>query len=245
MGSAVAGPTDAFAPALTLPEHELAAAVTVEANLAPIEVGHPLSLAPDLWFAPTANLTLGVIHSEASIDRVPVFFEPGESICVRLESVLCPRRYHGSGFDTLYELRRGELEVAAHARLLIRDLGPIKPAVTLGATLRWREGWLSIVADPYVQLGLWNTEDGNRTELWLPVTFAFAPASWCSFELHTGYDTDVAVWRDGYYVPLFARVHARITSHLDGGLGAGFASLLGTQNVTRERVLAIDLGWRT
>ena len=241
---AVAGPTDAFAPSLVLDANHAAAALTFEANLAPAQVASPASLAPDLWYGVTSELTLGVIHSDASIDRVPIFFEPGASICVRRESTSCPRRYHGSGIDGLYSIVRGEFEFALHARLLLRDIDPIKPAITGGATLRWMNRWLSIVADPYLQFGLLHLSAGNRAELWLPITIAFARSARFSIEAHTGYDSDIAVWNDGYHVPVLARVRAHVTDHVDAGIAAGFASLLGTQNVPRERMMAIDLAWR-
>jgi len=248
-----AGPTDPFAPALVLDEHHFTAALTYEVNLATpfgfsvsdvILHGSPASLAPDLWYGVTPDLTVGVIHSDASIDRVPVFFEPGETICIRLESVSCPRHYHGSGVDGLYALERGPLEVALHARVLLRDVAPIKPAITLGATLRWRYRWLSIVGDPYLQFGLANTNEGNRAELWLPVTFAYAPIARASIELHTGYNTDVAEWNDAYYAPLLVRVRGRVTDQLDIGAGVGFASVLGPQNNPRERMMELDVTWR-
>jgi hypothetical protein len=243
-GAGHAGPTDAFAPSLVLDRSHFALGLGVEANLAPLLVGSPTSLAPDFWYGVTPELTLGVIHSDASIDRVPVFFEPGETICIRLEQISCPRRYHGSGLDGLYEVQRGALEVALHARVLLRDVDPIKPAITLGATLRWQHRWLAIVGDPFVQLGLVHTDAGNRAELWLPVTLAVAPLALLSFELRTGYNADFAVWNDGYYVPLFARIRARASHELDVGAGIGFASLVGTQNNPRERMMAVDVTWR-
>jgi hypothetical protein len=242
--SAFAGPTDPFAPSLVLDATHVAAALTFEANLAPAQVASPASIAPDFWYGVTSELTLGVIHSDASIDRVPVFFEPGGSICFRLETVSCPRHYHGSGLDGLYQIVRGQFDVALHARLLLRDVDPIKPAFTIGATVRWTNQWLSVVGDPFVQLGLLHTEAGNRAELWLPITIAVAPLARWSLELHTGYNTDIAVWNDGYYVPLLARIRAHVTDHVDAGVAAGFESLIGTQNNPRERMMAVDVAWR-
>ncbi|MEO6773370.1 MAG: hypothetical protein ABI467_10125 [Kofleriaceae bacterium] len=242
---ASAGPTDPFAASLVLDANHVAAALTFEANLAPAQLASPASIAPDLWYGITPELTVGVIHSDASIDRVPVFFEPGGTICVRLERVSCPRHYHGSGLDGLYELVRGDLGIALHARLLLRDVAPIKPAITAGVTMRWRiERWLVVVGDPFVQLGLWNVDAGNRAELWLPITLAVAPLARWSLEVHTGYNTDLAVWNDGFYVPVLVRVRAHVTDHVDAGVAAGFASLVGTQNSSRERMAAVDVTWR-
>jgi hypothetical protein len=222
----------------------LAAALTFEANLAPSQVASPASLAPDLWYGATSKLTIGVIHSDASIDRVPVFFEPGASICVRLERVSCPRHYHGSGVDALMDIGAERFQIALHARFLVRDIEPIKPAVTAGVRMRWMNRWLSVIGDPYLQIGIENRSAGNRAQLWLPITIAVAPIARCSLELHTGYNTDIAVWNDGYYVPLLMRVRAHITGQVDVGVSAGFGSVAGTQNSPRERMMAIDLAWR-
>lgn len=244
VASAYAGPTDPFAASLVLDATHVAAAVTFEANLAPAQVASPASIAPDFWYGITSDLTVGVIHSDASIERVPAFFEPGASICIRLETVSCPRHYHGSGLEGLYEIVRGDLEIAVHARLLVRDVEPLKPAITAGVTVRWTEHRLSVTGDPFVQLGLLNVEAGNRAELWLPITIAVAPLARWSLELHTGYNTDIAVWNDGYHVPLLARVRSHVTDHVDAGVAAGFASVAGTQNSPRQRMMAIDITWR-
>jgi hypothetical protein len=162
---------------------------------------------------------------------------------VKLEIESCPYHYHGTGLDGLYELVRGDLEVAAHARLLLRDVHPYKSALTLGATVRWRHRWFSASADPFVQLGLNNTNDGNRSELWLPVTFA-AQVWRVSLEFHTGYNSDFAVGNDGYYVPLLIRARGSLPLGFELGAGVGFVSLLGTQNNPRERIMEFDLAWR-
>lgn len=239
--TARATPTDAFAPSVTLDANHFTAALTYEANLAPLQIGSPTSLAPDLWYGVTPELTLGVIHSDDSIDRVPAMFEPGASICIVREQVSCPHRYHGSGLDGLYQISPG---IAAHARLLLRDVDPIKPALTAGAMLRWVHGWFSVTGDPYIQLGLYNTRDGNRAQLWLPVTIAVAPIERVSLEVHTGYDTDFEVWNDGYYIPLLVRVRAHVIDQLDVGAAVGFAALAGPINNPRERIMAFDLAWR-
>ena len=247
--SAYAGPTDAFAPALVLDENHVAAQVTLEANLAAGQTWSPTSIAPDLWYGVTHELTIGVISSDANMDRVPPFFEPGDSICIARDHALpgfaasCRRRYHGSGLDGLYELVRGDVEVAARARVVLRDLGPAKPAVTLGAMVRWDDHWFSASADPYLQLGLANTNVGNRAELWLPITLA-AQLSRVSLELHTGYNSDTSVLNDGYYVPLLVRLRGALPQGFEVGAGVGFVSLLGPQNNPRERIIEFDLAWR-
>lgn len=247
LAARVAGaePSDIIGRPLVLDEHQFAADLTLETSIEPLQVGDPTSIGPDVWYGVTRELTVGVIQSDSSLDRIPFFFEPGLSICINRDVILCPRRYHGTGLDGLYSLIAGHFAVAAHVRLLLRDIDPSKPAMTFGATLRWQRGRFSISGDPYLQLGLANTNLGNRAELWLPVVFAVQPTCRWAIELHTGYDTDLQVWQDGYHVPAEGRVRVRAIGHFDVGAALGFASILGPQNTPKERVLFFDVGWRS
>ncbi len=61
-------------------------------------VGAPTSLAPDLWYGVLPELTIGLIHSDLSLDRIGV----GASVCVNTLRQLsvtnsCFDRYHGGG----------------------------------------------------------------------------------------------------------------------------------------------------
>lgn len=238
---ASAAPSDLIGRPLVLDRGQLAAALTAEIDLQPGLVGTPLSLAPDVWYGVLPQLTLGIIHSDASVDRIG----PGATFCVHTQEDVCRHFYHGSGIDGLYRLRAGSFAAAAHVRVLIRDLDPVKPAVTLGASLRWQRGRWAISGDPYLQLGLANLDAGNRAEVWLPVVFALQPARRWAVELHTGWNSDVAVWRDGYFIPAALGVRARATAHVDLGATFGFTGLLGPQNDVKGRVLFVAVGWRS
>jgi hypothetical protein len=123
--------SDIVSRSIVLPRGALAAELTVEANLAYSYKAAPLSLAPDLWWGATDALTLGLVHSNASLDR----FDPGASVCVRTDDVLyCDSAYHGSGLDARYRVADdGAFELAPRARVLVRDTDPFKPALTIGA----------------------------------------------------------------------------------------------------------------
>jgi hypothetical protein len=238
--TASAAPSDLVSRPLVEDDGQLAADLTAEVNLSTSLVGAPLSLAPDVWYGVLPQLTLGLIHSDPSVDRIA----PGASFCINTQRDVCRHFYRGSGLDGLYSLLAGRFAVAAHVRVLLRDLDPAKPAVTAGAALRWQRGRWAISGDPFLQLGLANLEDGNRAELWLPVVVAVQPACRWVIELHTGWNSDIAVWRDGYYVPAAVAVRARATSHIDVGATFGFESILGPQNEVKNRVLFVDVGWR-
>jgi hypothetical protein len=164
-------------------------------------------------------------------------FRPGASLCVKA----CPHGYRGGGLDARWLASE---HVALRTRLLVRDVDPWKPAVTLGALARWSRGAFSITGDPYLQLGLANRDRGNRAELVLPVELAARVGVRWQLELRTGYTSELVNWRDGYHVPLWTGASIDASAHLQVGAALGFYSLIGPQGTPKERALFVTLGWR-
>jgi hypothetical protein len=238
---AVAEPRDFVARPIVLAQGQVDGHVVADINLAPGWFGHSTSLAPDVWYGALPELTIGLIHSAPSLDR----FSPGATFCVVHQEVGCQSTYHGSGIDARYGVRAGDLAVAPRLRVLVRELDPVKPAVTLGTLVRWTRGRFAIVGDPYLQLGLANTDKGNRHALFLPVTFAVQPTARWELALRTGFNSDLAVIRDGWHIPVAFATRIAADTHVDFGLMLAFASLLGPQNTAKERALFFMFAYRT
>lgn len=226
-------------PPLVLGADQVAVQVVAAASLAPGAFARPLSFAPDAWLGVSSRLTLGVIHSDPSIDRIA----PKASVCVRQDALECPRFYRGSGIDVRYLALAGALTVVPHARVLLRDIAPLKPAVTLGAALRWRRGRVTLTTDPFLQLGVANTDRGNRSALWLPVVVTVAASDRIDAEVTSGWNSDIAVIRDGWHVPLEFAVRGQVSAQIDVRVGVGFTSLLGPQNTAKQRLLTVAVRW--
>src|SRR5688572_10459694 len=109
---AAAEPNDLVARPLVLAPGELHAQLAIELNLAPDLVGRPLSLAPDAWLGLTPRWTVGVIHSNQSVDRI----DAGATFCVRQLASECERLVRGSGVEARWSARTGALAVAPRAR---------------------------------------------------------------------------------------------------------------------------------
>lgn len=232
--------TDLVTRPLALAAGGFEAQMTVEINLQKNRYGRPLSLAPDLWYGLTSRWTIGLIHSNASVDRI----DATATFCLRRYQTRCDRLYRGSGIDLRWSWKTGPLAVAPRARLLLRDVDPMKPALTLGALVRWTRGRFAIESDPYLRLGLMNRDEGNRAALVVPVWLAVQPTCRWLIAIHTGYESEIVNARDGYHVPFGLVVRARATSHLDLGVEAGFTSLLGPQNNIKQRAALVMVGWR-
>lgn len=226
---------------LVLGAGRFAAELTVEINLAHNYWAAPLSLAPDVWFGATDALTIGLVHSNRSVDR----FAPGGSVCLRTDLIYCDSPYRGSGIDARYlALARGPLSIAPRVRALVRDIDPFKPAVTVGALARWTRGRFAIETDPYLQLGLANTEDGNRAAVFVPIELAVQPTCRWLLSLHTGWNSEIRGLGDKWHIPVAIGARARATAHIDVGATLGFATLLGPQNTPKQRVLFVSVSWR-
>lgn len=217
---------------MVLGQGEVYARLVTEVDLAPRRRARPLSLAPDVWFGVTDALTVGVIHSATSVDRI----DAGSSFCVRELSTRCSGLYRGSGVDLRMKWTP---HVAWHVRAVLRDVDPVKPAVTAGALLRWTRGTFIVETDPYIRVGLAKRDAGNRDALVVPVWLGRRLGDRASFAVHTGIDGDLAVWRDGWHVPLGLRFEVTPARAIAFGVEGGFTSLLGPQNTADQRAIAV------
>ena len=256
----VALTASARAEPVVLAPGQLEAELVTEINAAP-KYAQPLSVAPDVWWGASERWTIGIVHSDPALD----VFRPGATFCLRTAPPLsCGHFYRGSGLDVRWRAREGRLAIAPRARLLLRDVDPWKPAVTLGALVRWTSGRLELTGDPYLQLGLANTDRGNRAQLFLPVELsvgvlcrwhvespglagARSNAQRCgvTIDMRTGYNGELATWRDGYHVPLWLGVRALATHGVELGAALGFYSLLGPQATVKERAAFVTVAWRS
>lgn len=212
------------------------AQLVVDVDLTNGHVAQPISFSPDVWWGVAPRWTLGLVHSAASVDR----FEAGPTLCLRSNDPLaCTQEYRGSGLDARYDALPW---LAPRVRFLLRDIDPMKPALTLGVFVHRQWGRFTVESDPYVQLGLANRDRGNDHAIMLPVRGAVDLDRWRAW-LDTGWNTDVTVWRDGWHVPVGAGVKARVAS-VDIGGEFAFPSLFGPQNTPKERVLLLFVATR-
>jgi len=235
-----AAPDDIIMRPLVLDADTVELRLTAEINAQARKVGRPLSLAPDAWWGVTPRWTLGVIHSAASLDRI----ESGSTFCVRqTDDVACPGLYRGSGLDVRFSALVGSLAVAPRLRVLIRNLDPFKPAMTVGGLVRWAHGRFAVEGDPYVRIPLANRREGNRAQLFLPIWFTVQPTTGWAIGLHTGYNADFAVLRDGGHAPVSLSGTSRVTPAVDVGLEAGWFGVLTQQHDLKQGTVVLSVDW--
>jgi hypothetical protein len=234
-----ADPDDLITRPLVLEPGAVDVRLTLAINVQQRATAEPTALSPDAWWGVSPHWTLGLIHSDASLDQIAT----SGSFCVRQSTSTCAQLYKGSGLDVRYSAIEGRFALAPRLRAVVRDTDPFKPAVTLGALLRWAHGRFAITGDPYLRVPVANGDLGNRWAINLPVWFAVQPADGWMIAVRGGFESDLVVLRDGGHLPFALDAAARITRAVDLGLEAGWAALLGPQHDARHATITIGAGW--
>lgn len=238
-----AAPDDLITRPLVLAPGAVAAELHWAINLQQGSFGTPMAVSPDAWVGILPRLTIGLFHSDASLDQIAA----SGSLCVRqVPLAACHQLYQGSGIDVRYSATgqtEGQIAIVPRLRVLLRDIDPLKPATTLGAMLRWTHGRFAVQSDPYLRLPLANGALGNRSAIMLPLWLAAQPAAGWLIALRTGFASDLAVIHDGGHVAFAADAATRITDQVDLGLELGWASLIGPQHDARHATITVTAGW--
>jgi hypothetical protein len=235
-----ADPDDLITRPLVLAPGAIAAELHWAINLQQSSFGAPMAVSPDAWVGILPRLTIGLVHSDASLDQIAA----SGSFCVRQVPVAaCHQRYQGSGIDVRYSALDGPIAIAPRLRVLLRDIDPVKPAAALGAMLRWTHGRFAVHSDPYLRVPLANGALGNRSAIMLPLWLAAQPAAGWLVALRTGFASDLAVIHDGGHVAFAAGAATRITDQVDLGLEFGWASLIGPQHDARHATITVTAAW--
>jgi hypothetical protein len=226
---------------LVLPAGGVEGSVAVETNLSTNLAGTPTSIAPDLWYGATDRLTVGVVHSADALSLVGA----GDGLCLGGTAHGCEQAYSNLGLDARWSLARGAWSAAARVRLVTRRWSPWLPSVRIGALVRWQRGRVAVVSDPQLQIGLDNTDLGNRNAIHVPLWIRVQPAPRAELYLRTGVDGDLAVFDDVWAVPAMIGARVAITGHVDVAAEGGFVRAGGPLGDGKQRAawIAIRARW--
>jgi hypothetical protein len=177
-------PLVARADGLTLKEGQAQATLTVEASLSTDRALEPVSIAPDVGYGVTRDLTLLVVHSGAALTGFRG--SAGLGLCLTGEDGGCPHVYRNAGVEALWSLSAGPLSVALDAGLhLFPVYDPTALRGKLGVKARLTLGRLALLTQPSVILVLVE-RDTQADSLWLPVSASFKIGPRVSLGLGTG-----------------------------------------------------------
>lgn len=219
---------------LNLPKGKLTINGFIEINLSKDAAFEPVSLAPDLWYGITDDVTLGLVHS--GVGRTGFLGGAGDSLCITGKSHGCGRIYNNVGADLRYRLAR---PWSLDAGLFISNItDPFVLDLKVGASGRWKFGKLALEFQPSLFIALTERSDGadattttpaappHNEELALPITVGYEVASKLELEGQTGVVIPFAKVGDFFAIPLSLGLRYRLDDHLGFGFAFSLPALI-------------------
>jgi hypothetical protein len=211
--------------------------VLLHINTSKGNVGKPVSLAPDLWYAVTDSLQLGILHNG------PMGWQtrPGAGLCLSGKPS-CPKVYDNLGFDGLYGLAFGDFHFSLHSSLYILSFSGDTPLqLDLGAATKLHFGdSFAIFLDPQVGIAL-NSRSTNKDQLFIPIELQYQVVPPVSFKILTGVLGPLSGFGDNYQIPVGLGVIGNLSEAIDVGLRFSFDNLLGKIPAGQTRTTASSL----
>jgi len=180
-------------------------AVNLEVNMSADLVAKPLSIAPDVAYGVTPELTVMLVHSRYGITGFRA--TAGGGLCLTGTDGGCPKVYDNVGAEAWYDVARGPTAVSVgggfHAISFDRGFYDLK----VGAKLRHTHGTISIITLPSVLVAATKRSDmvKNKDSLWIPVVGMYKATPELSVGLGTGIKAqDLSAFGDSWEVSLGA-----------------------------------------
>jgi hypothetical protein len=243
---------DASEDRVTLPKHRVLVDVYLEANLSRGAAWSPVSLAPDLWFGATSDLTLGVVHSVAG--ETGFIDGYGSAVCLTGSSNGCPGVYNNVGLDVRYRLSGGAFTWALDSGLFFNSFSPFRLALKIGALGRWHTGRFALELQPAVFLGFTNrtttvtmmgvttTVTANGDDLSLPITGLVWLATRVALGMQVGVRIPFEDTSSTYDVSLSLGAHVVATDKLALTAAFSLTRVLGGANADAFSSRAVVIG---
>src|SRR5262245_51786474 len=174
----------AVARGVQAPGGMLAIRTFLHVNASENDFGEPVSLAPDIFYAFTDSLQLGIVHNG------PMGWQtrPGFGLCLTGESHGCPRVYDNVGVDLMYGLAFGDVRFSLHSSLYAFQLSAPRAVMwTIGLVGKIHFGEVvALFFDPQVGVALNDRDGANKDMLFLPLELQFQAGARVSLKLLSG-----------------------------------------------------------
>jgi hypothetical protein len=187
--------------------------------------GKPTSLAPDLFYAVSDTVQIGLLHTG------PMGWQsrPGFGLCLTGTTGGCPKVYNNVGLDFMYGLLYGDFHLSLHSSLFLLPISdPTGVMWTIGLTGKIH--FTDVVAlffDPQIGVMLSN-RDLYEEQLFIPAELQFQVGAAASLKVLSGVSGQLSELGDTYRVPLGLGLVANVSRHVDLGLRFSFDNLLGS-----------------
>jgi hypothetical protein len=189
---------------VVLPVKRLYARAMLEIELSKGAAFDPVSLAPDVFYGVTPELTAGLVHSFSG--ATGIIGGTGSSLCF---SDACDV-YNGFGLDGRYHFRSGTVAAAANFGLYANNIDPFQLALKLGLIGRYRpkpSSKLAVDFAPALFIGITEREPAamggasNKEVFSVPVTALYTAMPRLTAMVQLGLVIPFENIGDLYFVP--------------------------------------------
>lgn len=166
-------PPGTAAPAPRLPGIALArghaiVTITLEASLSKSSAFEPASIAPDISYGVTDDITLSLVHS--GFATTGFRGSAGNGVCVSGKDHGCAHVYNNVGAEALVDVVRGPLALAGVAGVHVVSIDDSFVDAKAGAQMLLRTGGLTMTFAPSVLVGVTKRSDGNKGAIFMPAS---------------------------------------------------------------------------
>ena len=195
----------------------------IAVNFSTENVGKPLSIAPDIWYGVSNELTVGLVHSNTGLYEY--WGGLGNSLCVVGEDNGCTDLYNRGGLRALYQFQRGDLQLAADGGLYWESISPFALQLRAGLHGRYTSGKFGVEFTPAVHLGI-TERDSSFDSILVPVTVGFQATPQLLVGLQSGINVlDIANAGDSWNLPLGIGAMYHVDQRLSAGASLNFVGL--------------------
>jgi hypothetical protein len=234
---------------MTMPAERALVQVFGEISLSQDAALEPLSIAPDLWYGVSDELTVGLVHSGRG--RTGFFGGAGNGLCLTGEEGGCGKIYNSVGVGGRYHFyREGAITAAADGGLYALAIDPFRLAIKVGATGRWESGMLAVEASPSLFGGLTGrTEDvmgvevaTNKEAFLLPVTALYALTPQLGLAVQAGLQTPFEDLGDLWTFGMSIGAQYMVNQQIFADLAFSLPALVGGPDNTGADLRTLTLG---
>jgi hypothetical protein len=202
--------------------------------------GKPTSLAPDLFYAISDTVQIGLLHTG------PMGWQtlPGAGLCLTGTGTGgCPKVYDNVGFDFMYGLLFGDFHLSLHSSLYLTKISdPTGVMWTAGLTGKFH--FTDVVAlyfDPQIGITL-SHRDVYKDQLFIPLELQLQATSAVAVKALSGVEGQLSALGDTFRSPLGVGIVGNVNSYVDLGLRFSFDNLLGHQPAGFSRTDVRSIG---
>jgi len=207
-------------------------------NLSSDFVGKPINIPVDAYFGLSEQLTLGLTHSGGLVQAVAPY-ELGTGLCLS-GTPHCFKTYNNVGFDALFSLMSGVLQLAAHGGLEFVNIDGGTFSLRLGVLFQAPLGEnIAIITDPRLFLGLSDRDIGNKEFLHLPIAVQVWANAGTRIAARTGINGPLDGFGDAFEGALGVFAGFDVNEMIEIFAAFDFPNIYGEGNTADYRVLTL------